>query len=227
MIFTTFTSQNIRLAALSERGDGDCGWRGPENRRAFLEAHDADPEQLICPRLTHGTRLIQVTHAHIGTPCDTAIGDADGVFTSLRGIPLGIPVADCVPVWIVAHDAACGALVHAGREGTRLHIAETATRTLCEAFAVRPERLHALIGPSAGPCCYEVSPDLAAQCAAEGIPARGRNLDLWTANSQQLETGGLIPENIHIAGICTLCTQRFFSYRRGDAHARNLAVLVL
>jgi copper oxidase (laccase) domain-containing protein len=60
-----------------------------------------------------------------------------------------------------------------------------------------------------------------------GLPRRGRNLDLWEANAGQLTAAGLQPGRIAISGICTLSDPRFFSYRRGDGNARNMAVLSL
>ena len=214
-------SLNVQLAALSERSDGDCGWRGPENRRAFLERCGMASGQLVCPSQIHSDTILRVPSG------ETVLGEGDALITDVRGVPLGITVADCVPVWIVADDASCGALAHAGREGTRKHIAAKAVAALRETFGAAPEHLHALIGPSAGPCCYEVSPELAARCATEGIPVQGRHLDLWTANFRQLEAAGLAPEHIRVSRLCTICGDRFFSFRRGDERARNLAVLAL
>ena len=93
-------------------------------------------------------------------------------------------------------------------------------------FEVDAVNLHALIAPSAGPCCYEVSLEMAQAFAARlGFSIEGRRLDLWDANVRQLTEGGVPARQIHVEGICTICDGRFHSHRRSGDGQRNLAVL--
>jgi copper oxidase (laccase) domain-containing protein len=91
----------------------------------------------------------------------------------------------------------------------------------------RASHIHAVIGPSAGPCCYEVSPEIAHLWTTLGLPVTGRMLDLWGAAVMQLESRGVPREQISVSGFCTICTDRFYSYRRGDDRPRNLAFVVV
>jgi copper oxidase (laccase) domain-containing protein len=78
------------------------------------------------------------------------------------------------------------------------------------------------VGPSAGPTRYEVGEEVYE--AAAGLPERERffprrdgrlYFDLWEANRSQLVFAGVSPENIEVAGICTISrTDLFYSYRR-------------
>jgi len=43
--------------------------------------------------------------------------------------------------------------------------------------------------------------------------------DLWAANVRQLTAAGLARQNIEVAGVCTICDNRFFSHRREGARA--------
>jgi hypothetical protein len=76
------------------------------------------------------------------------------------------------------------------------------------------------VGPAIGPCCYEVSPDLAARFRDELGPETVREgptprLDLWRANAAVLRAEGVGAERIEVLGRCTACEREiFFSHRR-------------
>jgi len=147
--------------------------------------------------------------------------------TDVAGLPLAVFVADCVPVYLFDPQRRATGLVHAGREGTRQQVGPKALHVLTREFGSRPGDVHALIGPSAGPCCYEVSTAIAQDFARAGLPVRGRHLDLWQANARQLVAAGVPEEQVAISGMCTICDGRFHSYRRDGGSARNMALLAL
>lgn len=223
--FEGFESLGLRVAGISEASDGDCGHRGvdgAQGRARVAAGCGFAAERLVWGWQVHGTAVRLVGEAGEGPFADT-----DGVATQARGVPLGIFVADCVPVFLFDPRTRSGALVHAGREGTRTGIAAEAVRALGAGYGARAEDLHALIGPSAGPCCYEVSAELAGDFAGAGLPARGRYLDLWEGNAVQLVRAGVAREKITVSALCTICTDRFWSYRRDGTVCRNLAVMML
>jgi copper oxidase (laccase) domain-containing protein len=109
--------------------------------------------------------------------------------------------------------------VHAGWRGTLAGAAGEGVRALSAAGAA-PARLLAAVGPSIGPCCYEISPELAAtfaQALGEDVirPGPRPRLDLWSANRKVLLAAGLAPDRVEILGRCTACEPaEFFSHRR-------------
>jgi YfiH family protein len=127
-------------------------------------------------------------------------------------------VADCVPVLLADPETGAVAAVHAGWRGTLARAAAEGVRALRREAGAAPERLLAAVGPSIGPCCYEVSPELAARFRAELGPVvredGGVRLDLWAANRRVLEEAGLPAARIEVLGLCTACDGRFFSHRR-------------
>jgi len=147
--------------------------------------------------------------------------------TDRPGLPLAVFVADCVPVYIFDPVRRAAALVHAGRAGTQQNITGAALAVLRRAYGTNPSDVHIHIGPSAGPCCYEVSVELARAFRGAGLPASGRRLDLWGANRLQAEAAGVPRAQVACSGICTICDGRFYSYRRGDGLSRNMALLML
>jgi len=229
--FESFEKWGVAVAAISERSDGDCRLKNgdPDTRKRCLTQCDVSSEHLACVRQVHGNTIVRTP---LGTPSASsasfdALPEADGLITNTRGLPLTITVADCTPVYLYDPRTGSGGLIHAGREGTFRNIAGEAVAALYEAWNTRPEDIYALIGPAAGPCCYEVAPEMAAAFVEAGLPACGRNLDLWEANAIQLEEAGIPRNQIEITRICTICDTRFHSYRRDKTTKRNMAILIL
>ena len=174
-------------------------------------------------RQVHGTACLSADEAAAGM-----VGVADALVTSLAGRPLAIFTADCLPVLLVDPEGPVLAAAHAGWRGTVAGILGRVVAAMVERGA-RPDRLSAFIGPSIGPCCYEVDQAVLAPLEAAfgargrawlgppvpGRPPERRRLDLWRANHDQLVEAGVNPAAIANAGLCTSCrSDVFFSYRR-------------
>jgi YfiH family protein len=164
-------------------------------------------------RQVHGARV--VTAAGPSAPC----GEADAVVSSLPGVAACVAVADCVPVLLAAPGGRAVAAVHAGWRGTEARAAAAGALALARAAGVEAGRLRAVIGPSIGPCCYQVSEELVVRfVAAFGASvvlrgAGGPRLDLWAANLSALREAGV--GEVETMGRCTACDRSsFFSHRR-------------
>ncbi len=164
-------------------------------------------------RQVHGARVVHLDAASAPTE------EADAVVSTEAGLAACVSVADCVPVLVADPGSGAVCAVHAGWRGTLARIAAEAVRAFARISSAPPARLLAAIGPSIGPCCYEVSHDLAERFRAElGPVVRGGpapRLDLWAANRRILEAAGVGPERIDCIGRCTACERdAFFSHRR-------------
>jgi YfiH family protein len=193
---------------------GDDPARVAENWRR-LEAHTG--LRFARVRQVHGARVVRAA-----APCEPA-EEADVVLSAADGVAACVSVADCVPVLLADPVTGAVAAVHAGWRGTIARAAAEGVLALGREVGAPPSRLLAAIGPSIGPCCYEVSEDLAARFAAElpGSVAAPRgpgarpHLDLWTANRAVLGAAGVPEGSIHLLGACTSCGgDLFFSHRR-------------
>lgn len=166
-------------------------------------------------RQVHGDRVVVAESA--AGPGE----EADGVVSLRPGLAACVAVADCVPVLIGDPRSGAVAAVHAGWRGTLAHVAARAVEVLAREARAQPADLLAAIGPAIGPCCYEVSPDLA-QYFRDDLGARvadvrgaGSRVDLWLANEIVLRKAGLTRERIEVLGRCTACeAEAFFSHRR-------------
>jgi YfiH family protein len=155
------------------------------------------------------------------------------VISNTPGVAASVSVADCAPVLIADPRSGSAAAVHAGWRGTLGRVAAEGVRALVERHGARPSDHLAAIGPSIGPCCFEVSRELAVRFRDELGPAAGnpRNLgsrvDLWLANEQILRGAGLPRRRIEVLGRCTSCEDDvFFSHRRDQGRTgRHLAFI--
>jgi hypothetical protein len=169
-------------------------------------------------RQVHGAKVLTAERGGL-------VGQADVLVTGRVGLPLAIFTADCVPIVIYDPDGGRLAMAHAGWRGTVDGAARAAASALIRAGAL-PGRLVAAIGPSIGPCCYEVDAPVIDRLSA-AFPAESPRwvtatkpgkwmLDLWKANEDQLRAHALLGERIDNPRFCTACrADLFFSYRKG------------
>lgn len=185
------------------------------------------------------------------TPEEIHKGDA--IVMRQRGIAAALSFADCVPIVLYDPEQQVIGIAHGGWRGTARGIVLATVETMRERFGCRPDTIYAGIGPSIGPCCYNVSeqayriflgeeqfedePTCEAYRAlvresatflsdeqADGITYRP---DLSEINRRQLQLAGLAPEHIEVAGICTGCnTDRFFSHRKENNRTGRFPVIV-
>ena len=92
--------------------------------------------------------------------------------------------------------------------------------------ALGGRRVEAAIGPSIGPCCYEVGEEVASpfrEAFGEDV-VRDGNLDLWTSAERALRAAGV--EQVDRADLCTSChEERFFSHRRDHGKTGRQGVI--
>lgn len=167
---------------------------------------------------------------------DGQTADADGLVSARPGLAVWGRSADCPLILAADAEGKTVGMAHASWRGTVQRIAEVLITRMVEQGA-RAEQITACICPSAGACCYEVGPEVLA-AATEGIGSQARRfftpadggkymLDLWAANTDQLTRSGVRAENVHLAGICTMCrTDLFPSHRREADKAGRFAAII-
>ena len=152
---------------------------------------------------------------------------ADGLWTQENDVALAVGIADCVPIFLWDRSGARIAVVHAGWRGTAKRIVQRGIEVLRAAGSQRQD-LRLTLGPSIGPCCYEVGGMVTQKLPSESIrrEAHGTYADLRAANRIVALESGLEAHQIDPDPPCTAChTDWFFSHRRqGPATGRMWAV---
>lgn len=172
-----------------------------ENRRLLATAVGTEAAGIAMGWQVHGSDLRDWD----GPPAaGEELTKVDGHLTTVRGLPLMVLVADCLPVALAGHGRV--GMLHCGWRGLAGGILERALGRF-------PRPPAAVLGPAIGPCCYEVGPEvLAAFEPVDGV-AHGRMLDLKAVARRKLTAAGVA--HVEDAAYCTSCrSDLFFSHRR-------------
>jgi len=205
----------------------------PDNVRENLErlhrALGLEPRATVDASQAQADRVAQVTERERGT----RIQGVDGLITNVPGLPLMLRFADCVPILMYDPTHRAIGISHAGWRGTVARVLTNTGNAMSETFGTRPQDLIACIGPSIGPCCYEIGADVETR-VKDAFPGTSSlllrqngslHLDLWQANAIQLESLGV--RHIEVGAVCTSDhTDDFFSWRRENARTGRFAALI-
>jgi YfiH family protein len=184
------------------------------------------------PQQVHGPDVLVVDRDRAGRRRITRGGapGVDALVTADPGVPLGVLVADCLPVLFADPVARVAGAAHAGRRGLVAGVLQQTVAAMVELGAV-PGRTAAVIGPAVCGRCYELPVAMrdeveaaapgSATLTRAGTPAS----DLPGGARRVLETLGLAA--VREVGICTVEDTRFYSYRRDGVTGRFAGVVML
>lgn len=172
-------------------------------------------------------------------------GGCDALITQVRGIGLFWAVADCTTILLVdpVHNAI--GLTHAGWRGTAGAILRRTLDAMRDRYGTASSDLLAAIGPTIGPCCYEVDElvrrafaddPLALRTAAfstaivkseDGVERESLRLDLAASNHAQLIELGVPESRIEGSDTCPGShTELFYSHRMEGGKTGRFAVVL-
>jgi polyphenol oxidase len=209
-----------------------------ENRRRVYAALEIPPERVVQAGQIHGDDVLLVMEAHAGRGAldrESLLPPADALITRQPDLYLLACFADCVPLLFFDPVQRAVGVAHAGWQGTAKQIGAATVRAMSQSFGSRPADLLVVIGPSVGPCCYNVWPHVAEQIRA-ALPMQPQVLirrddqiffDLWQSNLETLLACGVQRERIEVSRICTVDhAGRFFSHRADQGMTGRFAAII-
>ena len=221
------------LAAFTERTGGvseapysslNLGLETGDDRNAVQRNRDTVREALETPAFTnprqvHGNVLIQLDES------SDPPGEADGIRTSAARFAVAVLVADCVPLILASEQEGSLAAIHLGWRGIASGLVQIAASSFRD-----PGSVVAAIGPSIGPCHYEVGGDVA---GAVDRGTGGHGVTSATGERPRLDLAATVEATLRDMGVkevdraaeCTACEpERFFSHRRDGRTGRQALV---
>ncbi len=201
-----------------------------------LDSDDAiearlENQRLVLADFGPGDEIRDLSQVHGG---DVEVADetewdrpeADAVVTVASGLTLMVRAADCVPVLLVASEAAVIGAVHCGRPGLVAGVVPNAVATMRSQGAAD---IAAWIGPHVCGGCYEVPAEMQEDVAA--VVPESRATTTWGTPSIDLGAGvraQLTAEDVVVTDVsrCTRESDDLYSFRRDGDRAGRLAGLV-
>lgn len=190
-----------------------------------------------------GKEFIRVNQIHSNVVYDyTGQSDfntveADAIVTALKGVPIGVLTADCLPIFLYDTVNEIVAVIHAGWRGTYDGIVGETINLMIKKYGSYAYDINAYTGPLIWTCCYEVGEDLKTKFEDKygdsdkyfAVQDGKLRLNIRDANIEQMLDGGLSRDNIFSEYKCTSCEEKdFFSYRKsGGTTGRQLSFIML
>ena len=207
-------------------GVGDTNSSVTDNRERLKRKYAIS--YLLSARQVHGDAIFLLDEQLCK---DREVDNYDALVTDQTGIGLLIQQADCQAITLFDPDRPAIAAIHSGWQGTVKNIAAKTVALLGRKYGSSPSQLQAHISPSLGPCCAEfVNHALELPSSFLAFQETKNHFNFWKISSMQLIEAGLLEKNIQISGVCTSCSNDYFSYRRacrnGDGVTGRCATLI-
>ncbi|SHJ56900.1 peptidoglycan editing factor PgeF [Tepidibacter formicigenes] len=202
------------------------------DREVFCKDLDFNFKNLTFNKQVHGNNIAIIDDVNkIGT-----ISEGDGLITKLSKVPIMVFVADCVSIGFIDTKNKVIGCAHAGWRGTFEEISSNLIKNMKKNFNSKSNDIICIIGPSIGPCCYEVGEDLIKKFNNKFtniddsfyiIKDEKYFLDLWRINEYILINNGIKKENIINLNLCTHCNgDLFHSYRRDKGTSKRMGFII-
>jgi YfiH family protein len=194
-----------------------------ENRTRLCKAVEIDRDGATMAWQRHGSIVRRAEPRGVVTP-GTVYDHCDGLWSDVPGQGMLLLTADCLPIAVARVGNGGGApalaILHAGWRGLLAGIVGVGVRTVGGTLA-------AAIGPSIGPCCYEVGDEVAEpfrEAFGPDVVRDDGKLDLWTSAERALRAAGCA--QVDRLDLCTACNpDRFFSHRHDKGQTGRQGVI--
>jgi YfiH family protein len=183
------------------------------------------------PQQVHGAGVLTVDEKRAGRSRITHGGapGVDALVTARPDTPIGVLVADCMPVLLADPVARVVGAAHAGRRGLVGGVVQATLAAMAD-LGAEATHIAAVIGPSICGRCYEVPEAMRDEVDAV-VPGTACETAAGTAGLDLVAGALAILRQAGVAAratrICTAEDDRFYSYRRDGVTGRFAGVVMV
>ncbi len=196
------------------------------NKNLIARTFGFDPSRLVLLDQMHRDQILLLKKPIATFPSPL---EYDALITNFPNIYSAILTADCLPIFVVDQKKKVTAAIHAGRNGTALHITAKVLTKMKNEFGCSSGDLAITLGPSIGACCYEIDEKVFhPEWKPFSTSKRTEKwmIDLARINIAQMKGEGIEEEQISWINLCTHCySDLFYSYRREGRTGRQLSFI--
>jgi YfiH family protein len=220
--------QSLKHAVFTSKGPGGSDWTfsfGSTQNDETVQSNIREAEKILGLPKASFVGQVHASQALFLKPgeCYRPSGPEDVLkgYDAIVGHPgqtLMIRLADCQGLILFEPQSQTLALVHSGWRGSVQNIIGKTIKAMEDKLGLKGQNLLACVTPCLGPCCAEFVNYLTElpEEFHEFRNASNNHFDFIAITRKQLLEAGLSPHNIEFSGICTRCSDQFYSYRRGD-----------
>ena len=209
----------------------DDGKDVKEHRLLLANSLNIPYEKFTYVHQHHSDQIKKVTLDDIGRGKDSFIDglDCDALYTDIKGVPIGVFHADCVPIFFINEKANIVGIIHAGFKGTLKHVAYKAMKEVIETEKLSVEDFKFFIGPYRMKRSFAIDYVTKMQIIDANIKGglEGGYFDNGLANIMDLKELGVKDEQIQSINIDTVKDDRFYSVYQKTPVGRMVSLIVL
>ncbi|MFP4587214.1 MAG: polyphenol oxidase family protein [Desulfohalobiaceae bacterium] len=198
--------------------------RNVQRNRDCLQAQ-LDVQSLCCLQQIHSSKMVCIQEQHTQPG---PVQQADAMTAELQGLALMIQTADCQPLLLAHCSGKYIAALHVGWRANRAGAPGQWVQQFCRTYALRPDDILAVRGPSLGPWNSQFL-NFEQEWGQGFLPyfqPETRTMDLWSLTRDQLLQAGVPEQSIFSLDLCTFqLQQEFFSYRRQGVCGRQAGLI--
>ena len=207
------------------------------NFNILAETLNIKVENMVRSQQEHTNSILYVTEKDRGKGVIKArdFDSIDGLITDRPDVAIITSHADCTPLFFYDYEKNIIGLAHSGWRGTASKIGQEMVNKFSKDFYSNPKHILVGIGPSIGPCCFEVDKDVYEIFANQDKRYKKYinkidlkyHIDLWSINKLILKDNGIIEKNIVSADICTKCNINTYFSHRGQKGKRGTLIGIM
>ena len=202
-----------------------------KHRHQLAELLNIDASKFTYVHQHHSDIIMEVTSNDIGKGVNAFEDglECDALYTRIKGVPLCIFHADCVPIFFIDEKEDLVGIIHAGFKGTMKHIAYKAIKEVVTKEKLNIEDLKFYIGPFRMKQSFLVEEESKKAIIEAGFEATitDGHFDNGLANILDLKKLGVKDNQIRVANLDTLSDDRFYSAYQKTPVGRLVSLIYL